>query len=130
LDNNAVVNSPAPDLLLGLNAFSKKTKRTSTILDLDSPVERLARFGREHWSGLHSKQDPNPEWFAGWLARIPRFGCTCRKDFQAIIEANPPRYDDFFAWSVEAHNAVNQKLNKPIMSLEDAAKIWRTFDLR
>ncbi len=76
------------------------------------------------WAELHTQATPTPEWFADWLARIPRFGCTCRKDFQAIIEANPPRYDDFFAWSVEAHNSVNRKLGHKKLSLVEAAIIW------
>jgi len=105
---------------------SHADRREAKRIANEARVEKRHEASRQLWAELHSKQDPTPEWFAGWLARIPRFGCACRKDFEAIIEANPPRYDDLFAWSVEAHNAVNAKLNKPIMSLEDAVKVWRT----
>jgi len=81
---------------------------------------------RRHWAELHSQQDPTEEWFADWLRRIPGSSCNrCAKNFEEILQSNPPRFDDFFAWSVEAHNSVNQKLGKPIMSLEDAGKVWR-----
>jgi len=86
---------------------------------------------RRHWAELHSQQNPTEEWFADWLRRIPGRSCNrCAKNFEEILQANPPRYDDFFAWSVEVHNAVNQKLNKPILTLEDAMQIWRSEIIR
>jgi hypothetical protein len=88
--------------------------------------EAAMRPYQEHWAELHRKLDPDPEWFEAWVLCIPGRACNrCAKNFEEILQANPPRYDDFFAWSVEAHNAVNAKLNKQIMSLEDAVKVWR-----
>jgi hypothetical protein len=40
----------------------------------------------------------------------------------------PPDYSSheaWFAWGVKAHNEVNQRLGKPIVSLEEAKHIWR-----
>jgi len=105
--------------------LTQEQRREARRIAHEQQVEKRHKASRELWAELHSKQNPTPEWFAGWLSRIPRFGCACRKDFQAIIDANPPRYDDFFAWSVEAHNSVNQKLDRTIMTMEDAAAIWR-----
>lgn len=81
--------------------------------------------GRKLWAELHTKQDATPEWFALWMQRVPSFGCGCRNAFAAIIAVNPPQYDDWFAWTVEAHNAVNDKLNKPQITIEEARTIWQ-----
>lgn len=66
------------------------------------------------WTELHAQENPTRFWFAAWLSRVPNFGCSCRRDFSEYLKTNPPRFDDFYAWSVEAHNWVNAKLGKPI----------------
>ena len=50
--------------------------------------------------------------------------CPCNKFWINWIENNPPVYDinSYFNWTVKAHNAVNLKLCKPEMSLEEAVK--------
>jgi len=74
------------------------------------------------WTELHTKSDPTPEWFAGWLNRIP---CgNCRSTARTILERIKPRYNDWFPWSVELHNAVNAKLGKPQVALQEAREIW------
>ena len=89
-----------------------------------SSYSRKSR-GQALWSELHTQQNPTEVWFLCWLKRIPKFGCSCQSDFLKILESNPIRYDDYFRWTVEVHNAVNRKLSKPEMSVEDAAAIWR-----
>ena len=58
--------------------------------------------------------------------RIPRYttGCSCQEFWNKWIYLHPPDYNDYFAWTVKVHNAVNAKLNKPQMSVEDALKIY------
>jgi hypothetical protein len=80
--------------------------------------EKFLELCRSLWHELHIEQNPTPEWFAGWLARVPNFGCNCRSDFKKYLETNPPRYDDWYAWSVEAHNWVNARRGKPIWAAE------------
>ncbi len=70
--------------------------------------------GRKLWAELHSKQNPTPEWFESWLSRVPSFGCSCQQNFRGYVKDNPPDFDDFYRWGVDAHNWVNLKLNKPI----------------
>jgi hypothetical protein len=84
----------------------------------------LELAGRKHWEELHTVQNPTEEWFADWLSRIPRYGCSCSKDFEAILKSFPVDYRIFFVWSVRVHNAVNQKLGKPIFSMEEAIARW------
>jgi Erv1 / Alr family len=81
--------------------------------------------GRRLWIELHAKAlahreipDPNiSEWFAHWLQRVPNFGgCACRDNFRQILQKCPVRLgqQEFYDWSVEAHNLVNVELGKPI----------------
>jgi hypothetical protein len=76
--------------------------------------EQRIELCRALWLELHSKENPSPEWFANWVGRVPNFGCGCRSWLREYLRKNPPRYDDFYAWSVEVHNAVNVKLGRPI----------------
>ena len=89
--------------------------------------------GREAWRQLHTKTDPTTEWFeTEWKPLIPQ-GCGCAGSANQLLDQNPPRFDspeEFFVWTVEYHNAVNQKLinqgdtTKKIVSLEEAKQIW------
>jgi hypothetical protein len=80
---------------------------------------------RDHWSELHNKQDATPEWLDDWVARIPKT-CGCGESFKSILLRVPPRFEDWFAWTVDVHNAVNEKLKKPKISLADARQIWQS----
>jgi hypothetical protein len=54
-------------------------------------------------------------------------GCVwCRQHAKEYINEHPLRasWDNLFKWTVVFHNAVNERLKKPIMSLDDAAKIY------
>lgn len=82
----------------------------------------LAEQGRELWSELHTSV--TIETLAAWEEKIPNFACKCKAFYTAWKTDHPPRKDDFFAWTVELHNAVNIKLEKPTVSLDDARRIW------
>jgi hypothetical protein len=73
-------------------------------------TEDLFRRQRAHWEKLHT-QTFDAITFAEWVASIP--GCaTCKRDFLELIKINPPRFDDWWKWGWEIHNAVSRKLNK------------------
>lgn len=88
----------------------------------ESIESQLASKGRELWSELHTSVTVDT--LAEWERRIPSFGCTCRKFYDEWKASNPPRKDDFFAWTVELHNAVNAKLGKPKITIDEARQIW------
>jgi hypothetical protein len=52
----------------------------------------------------------------------------CRVHFDEVLALNPiPETLDrikLFMWSVDVHNIVNERLQKPIMSYEDAYSHW------
>jgi hypothetical protein len=118
-------------------AFRDDEKKTSK--QNESRIAReLAREERDKqllniyhalWQELHTKKDATKEWFASWLKRIPSLGCECRNAFEAIMKANPPRFDDWWRWTWEVHNAVNRKLGKPELSWEDSVAIWGWYTL-
>ena len=52
--------------------------------------------------------------------------CTkCRKDYTKYLNSNGyPNPKESFLWTVNFHNAVNQKLNKQTFTLEQAKSQW------
>jgi len=52
----------------------------------------------------------------------------CGQHFAELIQENPfPDSTDplvLFKWSVDAHNIVNERAGKPIISFEEAMAIW------
>lgn len=87
--------------------------------------DRLER-ARKHWEELHRKKGTDAKWLAGWVKRIPNFGCSCGEEFKRILREIPPRFDDdWFRWTVEVHNAVNRKLGKPEIDYEKACELWQ-----
>lgn len=65
-----------------------------------------------------------------WSNKIPRFlkGCRCNEFWRKWLPKNRPDFSNnptsYFAWTVKAHNAVNTKLKKPNVTVEEARKIW------
>lgn len=83
-----------------------------------SPVDQQ----RDHWRKLHTTLF-TPEEFELWIQGIP--GCSsCQRDFRQLIQNNPPRFDDWFRWTWEIHNEVNQKLGKQLIAWTDAIQLW------
>jgi hypothetical protein len=86
--------------------------------------ERIKRQ-REHWAKLHTTL-MDSAMFAEWVDAIP--GCaTCKRDFLELIKINPPRFDDWWKWGWEIHNAVNRKLGKPELTWDYFQVIWGPY---
>lgn len=56
---------------------------------------------------------------------------TCSQHLLSHYETNPVENavatrQSLFAWSVQIHNAVNEMLGKPTMTVEEATRRWRT----
>lgn len=79
-------------------------------------------WGQLHRRALGWSTGQDVEWLTTFTARLP---CgDCRRHWQALIKSTPPRWSDYFAWSVEVHNAVNVRIGKPAVTLDQAACIW------
>ena len=93
-------------------------------------IERTAKQGQFAWSLLHRYRGCDPQWLELWVYFIPQ-RCECKDGFQKIIEQLPPDFSSpqsFFAWGVTLHNAVNEKLGKPQITIDEAYSIWRNGD--
>ena len=92
-----------------------------------------AKLGRELWAMLHKRAchhdgRNDSRFIAEFGRKIPRYmrGCSCNEFWRQYIKKNPPVYTKYgyFKWTVDLHNAVNAKLGKKQISLEEARKIW------
>ena len=83
----------------------------------------VAIAGRRLWAELHTWPDADAAYIADFTRRIP---CgDCRGRWLAVLAAHPPRFgDDWFAWTVESHNAVNAELGREAITLPDATALW------
>ena len=79
-----------------------------------------------HIRALNYKGDDDTFFIIYWTDKIPKFTKKCKcKDFWMLWKKNnPPTYDKYFQWTVDAHNAVNIKLEKPVFNLEEAKKLY------
>jgi glycosyltransferase involved in cell wall biosynthesis len=108
--------------------------------------------GPEHWAELHLQRRPTLEWFNDWVARIPNFGCGCVNKFAPILarflpkieallgnpaevaktsdsagtknEAPRTKNQEWFALTVDIHNAVNHELQREPMTQAAAQARW------
>lgn len=104
-------------------------ERREATYSIDGMAAETARQGHAAWTELHTTlcDDPTPEKVAAWEAMIPSYGCGCRQGYQTLKAEHPFDYsspDAFFVSTVHLHNAVNRKLVKPEMSIEEARTIW------
>ena len=85
----------------------------------------------ELWKQLHIRALGNhindQAFIAEFTRKIPRYttGCRCKEFWTNWIRGNRPTYgDEYFEWTVKAHNAVNRKLGKPILTVEEARQLY------
>ena len=83
------------------------------------------------WKSLHDGSILTPRDLANWEICIPQYGCPCKRFYAEWKAANPPDFaspEAFFRWGVNLHNAVNAKLGKKQITIEEAYSIWRKSD--
>lgn len=82
-------------------------------------------WGPNLWGALHTvclAGTVTPEFVQEFARVIP---CQiCATDFAVILSQTPFSETDPFEWSVRVHNQVNQKLGKPVVSVEKARARW------
>ncbi len=86
------------------------------------------------WKELHTNAltytgIDNTRFLRRFGRKIPKYstGCSCREFWKIWIKANPPVYGsngEYFAWTVKAHNAVNKKLGKPEITVDEANELY------
>ena len=83
------------------------------------------------WIAVHNGSIRDFKGLNEWELTIPQYECNCRRFYAEWKAANPPDFSSpeaFFAWGVALHNAVNAKLGKPEITIDEAYSIWRKSD--
>jgi len=58
------------------------------------------------------------------IIQCPKCVILYEQHLEKLNSVNPSEPMVLFQWSVEVHNAVNRKLNKPEISYDQAVEIW------
>lgn len=94
-----------------------------------------AVLGPSMWAELHrwafrADLARARDWLDAFSAKIP---CgECRVHWSGLLRRLPPdasSHDRLFRWTVDAHNAVNDRLGKPRLTLGEAIQRWRNGDV-
>lgn len=80
------------------------------------------------WSELHLRAlkhagESDEKWLAWFGIRVGG-NCDCRQHWNKQIKITPPDFKNYFGWTVAMHNAVNARLEKPLLTEEEAHTIW------
>ncbi len=104
-----------------------KIERREATYDPNQINEHNIEQGRKAWTYLHTSDDPLEVIVEKFEAMIPSYGCGCRQGYEELKQLHPFDYssrDEFFVSTVRLHNAVNEKLSKAVMSLDEACQVW------
>jgi len=102
-----------------LHAGDKKKRRRIT-----KQREDIAAKGRELWNDLFCNIHTRNDLFR-WARGIPSYGCDCKDFFDSYLRANNPGETVDVEWKWKLKSAVNAKLGKPNLSLEQAKWVHR-----
>ena len=103
----------------------------------DSPVCTQVEWGPGMWLFLHRAALAEPEealpaararawlaFFDALAAVLPATSaCSCGSHFEEWLQSHPPTLatrTEFFTWTVDTHNFVNERLGKAVVSVPDA----------
>ena len=100
------------------------------------------RWGTRAWNRFHRKALSYPKYpcqcdidsiYEFYTVKFLEYiDCgNCRNDYIRNINSHPLRYasrSELFAWTVDIHNIVNAKLNKPQLSYEQAYQNWSEYN--
>ena len=95
-------------------------------------LERIAKQGQFAWSKKHTYLGCDPQWHELWELLIPRGSCSCSDDYAKLKEENPPDFsspEKYFLWGHRIHNLVNMKLEKRLLTIAEAVKLWGRTDI-
>lgn len=121
-------SSPKKDLsIVSSSDFFKKLQETNP--NVVNNNLSLIDSQRKLWEELHTykwvSEQETEQWFHFFCSRVP---CgECKMHWLNLVSNFPPQFNSaeaFFEWSVLAHNKVNERLEKPQISLDEARRLW------
>lgn len=83
---------------------------------------------RRLWRAIHLHTDRDRDWYGKWRDQLLKTKCKCASHFLELEKTHPISFESeqsFFESTIDMHNAVNQRLEKPICSMERAYMLWR-----
>jgi hypothetical protein len=87
------------------------------------PSETRALWRMLHERGIEKEGSDDSEWIRYFSGLIP---CgDCRKHWREILSETPPDFNKYFAWTVSAHNSVNNTLGKPFFPIDQAYLLYQ-----
>jgi hypothetical protein len=97
--------------------------------NLNEEAPWLTLGGSRFWAELHlyalRHNGKNASgWFNEWRQSIPFEGCPCEEHLVEYLADNPPDWHNFFEWTIDLHNAVNSRIGKPLLDVENARLYW------
>jgi len=95
------------------------------------PIARITKEGSRYWAELHlfamrvsGENYCHEFWLHEWIKSLPFDGCPCEEHLKEFMRNNPPDWSDFFGWSVRLHNAVNDRIGRPVIEVDAARELW------
>ncbi len=97
------------------------------------PANSPEVWGPPAWARLHAWAATCPldpvarrRWLADFVASLPQ--CDCKSHWRAMMRDTPPPLDApsevLFEWTVDRHNAVNARKQKPLLGVAAARARW------
>jgi hypothetical protein len=132
VDPSPIISTEASSVITQtatVSAPPRAEQHVTTIVTKSSDTASL-------WKELHLRAltydnagHSDASWILAWSRKIPRFtkGCACNEHWQKWYGQNLPDYtsqESYFAWTVRAHNAVNERINKPTFTIDQAREYY------
>lgn len=95
---------------------------TAALASMPHDEPPIVLDGRRSWRKLFTSVD-TIEQLVEWEVTIPRY-CECEPFYQAWKRENPPGESIDFEWKYRLRSAVNQKLGRPNITIEEAKAQW------
>lgn len=94
---------------------------------INESISRSESYTSNLWGLLHTYKHKSKEETQKWLEEWKnKLSCgRCKKHYEELVKENPIDFENFFEWGVKIHNLVNNKLNKPEVTVEQAREIWK-----
>lgn len=103
----------------GLDPVTRSLVSGSHVVLQTDPISQAYDY-HALWHDLHTSIETQ-EQFESWVARVPNFGCGCRRELDGYLAENPVDYDNIYDWGVSLHNWVNVRLGKPLWTKPDSS---------
>lgn len=94
---------------------------------VEGESEEDTKVMRAMWRELHMNREPTIAWWNQFVDRIPCADCQAHtKAYSPAPPLRPKSLDpnEFFEWGVKFHNSVNERKGKPILSMEEARRLY------